>query len=181
MLKPTNSSFYWKRIHFGQIGFQKNIIIHSLYLEELKAQTTPHIPISLFPAVFKKVNSIADDISSAQTYYEKKIVSVQENLQELGECSDPHGALAPLYLLTMGCEPSGSRVALGVQGLCRVTSQMGLGGLVVSGANTTWEGQFCCQSAGWKLLFALAVGRGLVQGRSYRAFSESLYPDWRKN
>ncbi|XP_027689300.2 scavenger receptor class A member 3 isoform X4 [Chelonia mydas] len=45
--------------------------------------------------VFKKVNSIADDISSAQTYYEKKIVSVQENLQELdqkssGNCSFCH-------------------------------------------------------------------------------------------
>nr|XP_005314264.2 scavenger receptor class A member 3-like [Chrysemys picta bellii] len=95
MLKPTNSSFYWKRIHFGQFGFPKNIIIHSLNLEELKAQTPPHIPISLFPAVFKKVNSIADDISSAQTYYEKKIVSVQENLQELdqkslGNCSFCH-------------------------------------------------------------------------------------------
>ncbi|XP_074847609.1 scavenger receptor class A member 3 isoform X2 [Carettochelys insculpta] len=42
--------------------------------------------------VFKKVNSIADDISSAQMYYEKKLVSVQQNLQQLdqtpsGNCS----------------------------------------------------------------------------------------------
>uniref|UniRef100_A0A8C8S8D5 Scavenger receptor class A member 3 n=1 Tax=Pelusios castaneus TaxID=367368 RepID=A0A8C8S8D5_9SAUR len=42
--------------------------------------------------VFKKVDSIADDISTVHTYYEKKIVSVQANLQELdqkslGNCS----------------------------------------------------------------------------------------------
>ncbi|XP_053877916.1 scavenger receptor class A member 3 isoform X2 [Malaclemys terrapin pileata] len=60
------------------------------------------VTVSAFPrllqepfGVFKKVNSIADDISSAQTYYEKKIVSVQENLQELdqkslGNCSFCH-------------------------------------------------------------------------------------------
>nr|XP_014433789.1 scavenger receptor class A member 3 [Pelodiscus sinensis] len=65
--------------------------------------------------VFKKVNSIADDINSAQTYYEKKIVSVQENLQQLGECSDPHGAPTPLCLLAVAGKPSGSRVDLGVQ------------------------------------------------------------------
>ncbi|KAF1586196.1 Scavenger receptor class A member 3, partial [Eudyptes chrysocome] len=35
--------------------------------------------------VFKKVDSISNDISSAQTYYEKKIVSIQEDLQGLDE------------------------------------------------------------------------------------------------
>ncbi|XP_072714253.1 scavenger receptor class A member 3 isoform X2 [Ciconia boyciana] len=35
--------------------------------------------------VFKKVNSISNDISSAQTYYEKKIISIQEDLQGLDE------------------------------------------------------------------------------------------------
>lgn len=35
--------------------------------------------------MFKKVDSISNDISSAQTYYEKKIVSIQEDLQGLGE------------------------------------------------------------------------------------------------
>uniref|UniRef100_A0A663MEC5 Scavenger receptor class A member 3 n=1 Tax=Athene cunicularia TaxID=194338 RepID=A0A663MEC5_ATHCN len=35
--------------------------------------------------VFKKVDSISKDISSAQTYYEKKIVSIQEDLQGLDE------------------------------------------------------------------------------------------------
>uniref|UniRef100_A0A8D0H0B8 Scavenger receptor class A member 3 n=1 Tax=Sphenodon punctatus TaxID=8508 RepID=A0A8D0H0B8_SPHPU len=44
---------------------------------------------------FKKVDSIADDVSSAQTYYEKNIVSIQGNLQELdpksvGNCSVCH-------------------------------------------------------------------------------------------
>ncbi|KAM9018215.1 scavenger receptor class A member 3 [Ara ararauna] len=35
--------------------------------------------------VFRKVDSISNDISSAQTYYEKKIVSIQEDLQGLDE------------------------------------------------------------------------------------------------
>ncbi|XP_015270602.1 PREDICTED: scavenger receptor class A member 3 [Gekko japonicus] len=45
--------------------------------------------------VFKKVDSIAYDVTSSQTYYEKKIESVQGNLQELdqnspGNCSFCH-------------------------------------------------------------------------------------------
>ncbi|XP_062979764.1 scavenger receptor class A member 3 isoform X2 [Elgaria multicarinata webbii] len=43
--------------------------------------------VVLAALVFKKVDSIADDVNSAQTYYEKKIVSVQENLQELDQKS----------------------------------------------------------------------------------------------
>ncbi|KFW85365.1 Scavenger receptor class A member 3, partial [Phalacrocorax carbo] len=39
----------------------------------------------LSSTVFKKVASISNDISSAQTYYEKKIVSIQEDLQGLDE------------------------------------------------------------------------------------------------
>ncbi|KFZ59639.1 Scavenger receptor class A member 3, partial [Podiceps cristatus] len=39
----------------------------------------------LSSAVFKKVDSISNDISSAQTYYEKKMVSIQEDLQGLDE------------------------------------------------------------------------------------------------
>ncbi|XP_009956186.1 PREDICTED: scavenger receptor class A member 3, partial [Leptosomus discolor] len=39
----------------------------------------------LAAVVFKKVDSISNDISSAQTYYEKKIVSIQEDLQGLDE------------------------------------------------------------------------------------------------
>ncbi|NXP43996.1 SCAR3 protein, partial [Heliornis fulica] len=35
--------------------------------------------------VFRRVNSISNDVSSAQTYYEKKIVSIQEDLQGLDE------------------------------------------------------------------------------------------------
>ncbi|NXG41993.1 SCAR3 protein, partial [Psilopogon haemacephalus] len=35
--------------------------------------------------VFKKVDSISNNISSAQTYYEKKIISIQEDLQGLDE------------------------------------------------------------------------------------------------
>ncbi|NXY90689.1 SCAR3 protein, partial [Alcedo cyanopectus] len=35
--------------------------------------------------VFKKVDSISNDVSSAQIYYEKKIVSIQEDLQGLDE------------------------------------------------------------------------------------------------
>uniref|UniRef100_A0A8B9FCL5 Scavenger receptor class A member 3 n=1 Tax=Amazona collaria TaxID=241587 RepID=A0A8B9FCL5_9PSIT len=35
--------------------------------------------------VFRKVDSISNDISSAHTYYEKKIVSIQEDLQGLDE------------------------------------------------------------------------------------------------
>ncbi|XP_053106527.1 scavenger receptor class A member 3 isoform X2 [Hemicordylus capensis] len=51
--------------------------------------------VVLAALVFKKVDSIADDVSSAQTHYEKKIISVQENLQELdqkslGNCSFCH-------------------------------------------------------------------------------------------
>ncbi|XP_034966627.1 scavenger receptor class A member 3 [Zootoca vivipara] len=53
--------------------------------------------VVLAALVFKKVDSIADDVNSAQTYYEKKIGSVQENLQELdqksaGNCSFCHDA-----------------------------------------------------------------------------------------
>ncbi|NXE16741.1 SCAR3 protein, partial [Lophotis ruficrista] len=45
--------------------------------------------------VFKRVDSISSDIGSAQTYYEKKIVSIQEDLQGLeektsGNCSLCH-------------------------------------------------------------------------------------------
>ncbi|XP_044306244.1 scavenger receptor class A member 3 [Varanus komodoensis] len=43
--------------------------------------------VVLAALVFKKVNSIADDVSSAQVFYRKKIASVQENLQELDEKS----------------------------------------------------------------------------------------------
>lgn len=43
---------------------------------------------TLSSTVFKKVDSISNDISSAQTYYEKKIVSIQEDLQGLGEWLD---------------------------------------------------------------------------------------------
>jgi len=39
--------------------------------------------------VFKKVNSISNDVSSAQTYYEQKIASIQEDLQGLGEWLAP--------------------------------------------------------------------------------------------
>ncbi|KFQ01522.1 Scavenger receptor class A member 3, partial [Haliaeetus albicilla] len=39
----------------------------------------------LSSTVFKKVNSISNDISSAQTYYEKKIISIQDDLQGLDE------------------------------------------------------------------------------------------------
>ncbi|KFP81229.1 Scavenger receptor class A member 3, partial [Acanthisitta chloris] len=35
--------------------------------------------------VFRKVDSISNEISSAQTYYEKKIISIEEDLQGLGE------------------------------------------------------------------------------------------------
>ncbi|NXN37887.1 SCAR3 protein, partial [Rhinoptilus africanus] len=35
--------------------------------------------------VFKKVDSISSDVSSAQAYYERKMVSIQEDLQGLGE------------------------------------------------------------------------------------------------
>uniref|UniRef100_A0A8B9QCI8 Scavenger receptor class A member 3 n=1 Tax=Apteryx owenii TaxID=8824 RepID=A0A8B9QCI8_APTOW len=50
---------------------------------------------ALAAVVFKKVNSVSSDISSAQTYYEKKISALQEDLQELdqkasGNCSLCH-------------------------------------------------------------------------------------------
>uniref|UniRef100_A0A8C5MFQ2 Scavenger receptor class A member 3 n=1 Tax=Leptobrachium leishanense TaxID=445787 RepID=A0A8C5MFQ2_9ANUR len=53
--------------------------------------------IILASLVFRKVNSLYDDFSVAQDYYAKKIVSVQENLQELdmksvGNCSFCHDA-----------------------------------------------------------------------------------------
>lgn len=50
--------------------------------------TSPDPP-HLSSAVFKKVDSISKDISSAQTHYEKKIVSIQEDLQGLGEWLAP--------------------------------------------------------------------------------------------
>ncbi|KAM6462967.1 scavenger receptor class A member 3 isoform 1-T1 [Liasis olivaceus] len=43
--------------------------------------------VVLSALVFKKVGSIADEFNSTQTYYEKTIVSVQENLQELDQKS----------------------------------------------------------------------------------------------
>uniref|UniRef100_A0A8C9G949 Scavenger receptor class A member 3 n=1 Tax=Pavo cristatus TaxID=9049 RepID=A0A8C9G949_PAVCR len=43
--------------------------------------------------VFKKVNSISGDISSAQMYYEEKILSIQEDLQELDEKSSGNCSL----------------------------------------------------------------------------------------
>ncbi|NXN09731.1 SCAR3 protein, partial [Indicator maculatus] len=51
----------------------------------------------LSSTVFKKVDSISNNISSAQTYYEKKIISIQEDLQGLdektsGNCSLCHEA-----------------------------------------------------------------------------------------
>lgn len=49
--------------------------------------------------MFKKVNSISGDISSAQMYYEEKILSIQEDLQELGESArllPSHGAAVPI-------------------------------------------------------------------------------------
>lgn len=67
--------------------------------------TSQPLPTSLDPphlssAVFKKVDSISNDISSAQTYYEKKIVSIQEDLQGLGEslAPGPGGLLRALAL-----------------------------------------------------------------------------------
>ncbi|XP_069461724.1 scavenger receptor class A member 3 isoform X2 [Ambystoma mexicanum] len=47
--------------------------------------------------IFRKVYSVSDDINAAQSYYEKKILSVQENLQSLdpnsvGNCSFCHDA-----------------------------------------------------------------------------------------
>ncbi|KAM8953319.1 scavenger receptor class A member 3 [Pelodytes ibericus] len=53
--------------------------------------------IVLASLVFRKVNSLYDDLSTAQNYYEKKIISVKENLQDLdmksvGNCSYCHDA-----------------------------------------------------------------------------------------
>ncbi|XP_069831831.1 scavenger receptor class A member 3 isoform X2 [Dendropsophus ebraccatus] len=53
--------------------------------------------VVLASLVFRKVNSLYDDFSSAQSHYEKKIVSVQVDLQELdmksvGNCSYCHDA-----------------------------------------------------------------------------------------
>uniref|UniRef100_A0ABM5F9C8 Scavenger receptor class A member 3 isoform X1 n=2 Tax=Pogona vitticeps TaxID=103695 RepID=A0ABM5F9C8_9SAUR len=51
--------------------------------------------VVLAALVFKKMDSISDDVNSAQAYYEKTLESVQENLQELdqksvGNCSFCH-------------------------------------------------------------------------------------------
>ncbi|XP_048372457.1 scavenger receptor class A member 3 isoform X2 [Sphaerodactylus townsendi] len=43
------------------------------------------VVVVLAALVFKKVDSMVYDVTSAQTYYEKKIESVQGNLQELGQ------------------------------------------------------------------------------------------------
>ncbi|KAM4695006.1 scavenger receptor class A member 3 isoform 2-T2 [Discoglossus pictus] len=53
--------------------------------------------VILASLVFKKVNSMYDDFSTSQSYYEKKIASVQGNIQELdtksvGNCSYCHDA-----------------------------------------------------------------------------------------
>ncbi|KAJ6661165.1 hypothetical protein lerEdw1_015301 [Lerista edwardsae] len=45
------------------------------------------IVVVLATLVFKKVDSIANDVTSAQTYYEKKLVLVHENLQEMDQHS----------------------------------------------------------------------------------------------
>ena len=56
------------------------------------------LTFDLLLAVFKKMDSISDDVNSAQAYYEKKLESVQENLQELGK----HEAIASAFHLCSG-------------------------------------------------------------------------------
>lgn len=46
----------------------------------------PQFLICVCPPVFRKVDSLSEDISLAQAIYDKKLVSMQENLQGLGKC-----------------------------------------------------------------------------------------------
>nr|XP_031548336.1 scavenger receptor class A member 3 [Vicugna pacos] len=67
---------------------QKNLSLHTsvriLYLFLALLLVAVAVLASL---VFRKVDSLSEDISLAQAMYDKKLVSMQEDLQGLGECS----------------------------------------------------------------------------------------------
>ncbi|XP_053314440.1 scavenger receptor class A member 3 [Spea bombifrons] len=80
------------------IKCQKNLTLqHSVKVLYVIIVVLIAAVIILASLVFRKVNSLYNDLSTAQNYYEEKIVSVQENLQELddkslGNCSYCHDA-----------------------------------------------------------------------------------------
>ncbi|XP_005062173.1 PREDICTED: scavenger receptor class A member 3, partial [Ficedula albicollis] len=58
--------------------------------EEEEEEQMP--PFSSGAGVFRKVDSISEEISSSQTLYEQKLLSLQEDLQGLGERSSGNGS-----------------------------------------------------------------------------------------
>lgn len=56
-------------------------------------------PVSSLSPVFRKVDSLSEDISLAQSIYNKKLVSMQENLQGLGKILVSRSTQAPLSLV----------------------------------------------------------------------------------
>ncbi|XP_075782068.1 scavenger receptor class A member 3 isoform X2 [Pelodiscus sinensis] len=148
--------------------------------------------------VFKKVNSIADDINSAQTYYEKKIVSVQENLQQLGQkssgnCSFCHdtgqlaqeiaqlqGELEEIQKMLSVQEILLDRTAQSYQQLAsagsKITSELDGCSFSVQQVNQTL-GHFLAQVRGWQAATSALDGslKGLLQERyDIRAAAELM-------
>lgn len=56
-------------------------------------------PVSSLSPVFRKVDSLSEDISLAQSIYNKKLVSMQENLQGLGKILVSRSTQTPLSLV----------------------------------------------------------------------------------
>ncbi|NXH11160.1 SCAR3 protein, partial [Bucco capensis] len=75
---------------------QKNLSLQTAVKVLYVFSTLLIVAVTVLAAlVFKKVDSISNDISSAQSYYEKKMVAIQEDLQgldekTLGNCSFCH-------------------------------------------------------------------------------------------
>lgn len=51
----------------------------------LCTKTLPQLLICMSPPVFRRVDSLSEDMSLAQAIYDKKLMSMQENLQGLGK------------------------------------------------------------------------------------------------
>ncbi|XP_075454839.1 scavenger receptor class A member 3 isoform X2 [Ascaphus truei] len=144
--------------------------------------------VILASLVFKKVNSLYDDFSTTQSFYEKKIVSVQENLQDLdlksvGNCSFCHDAshlgqeisklhqeLEEIQKMLLGQEMLLDRTSQSHQMLTltssKMDSQIESGNFSLRQINQTL-GLFLSQVKGWQTATAEldASLKGMVQER----------------
>lgn len=86
--------FSWEKHKWFQWQADKNDLTNDGYFW---TKTQPGV--SSVSPVFRKVDSLSEDISLAQSIYNKKLVSMQENLQGLGKIlvSTSTQALHPCY------------------------------------------------------------------------------------